>query len=437
MVGRKGAITQLASLLPGTNLIAALLAEVKGDRQEAVRAINLLSSWRDAASADGALARVAELLPGVDIISFGLMVNHGHFAHAVRAICKTRWVDIEATSSTFTLHTGCVEDWVVQSVDSDVTVQPRAASLASGLVDVFIHLLDFDRHGNQRWVTRGLEHQLPSAWSSKKRRGLRRAFEDVKIMKANQAMHGILDYLFLSSPYLVEYLKELTNWAIYEWTAETRATRCTLRGLRLLLPPMVCSPFTSSSSAPSARLARAVRDSLPGVVATHGQMPMNPGNFFEDSEKGLESSLKGSIKGLATCETPILAASCLSCAACHALWPIGCLAGCFAGLRLLRRRFTKDLTSYLQGLNAEAYKQMSRPVVPIARQIEQSEELPPERVLDWAAQCAHEEQEDIFEPQGVPRPLGVPSLRYHRNAYNVYSISHNYGLLMERSPERS
>ena len=341
MVGRKGAITQLASLLPGTNLLAALLAEVKGDRQEAVRAINLLSSWRDAASADGALARVAELLPGVDIISFGLMVNHGHFAHAVRAICKTRWVDISAPSCIFTLRSGCVEDWVVQSVDSDVTVQPRATSLASGLVDVFIHLLDFDRHGNQRWVTRGLEHQLPSAWNSKKRRGLRRAFEDVKIMKANQAMHGILDYLFLSSPYLLEYLKELTNWAVYDWTAETRATRCTLRGLRLLLPPMVCSPFTSSSSLPSARLARALRDSLPGVVATHGQMPMNPNNFQDDRSTGRPGMLKSLAKA---CDGPIAVATCVSCAAAHAFLPLSCLAGCFAGVRLLQRRFTQDLT---------------------------------------------------------------------------------------------
>ena len=44
MVGRQGAITHLAQLLPGTNLIAALLAEAKGDRKEAKKAMNLLKS---------------------------------------------------------------------------------------------------------------------------------------------------------------------------------------------------------------------------------------------------------------------------------------------------------------------------------------------------------------------------------------------------------
>ena len=122
--------------LPGTNLIAALLAEAKGDHREAVKALNLLKRWRDVASADGALARVAELLPGVDIISFGLMVNHGHYAHAVRAICKTRWVEITATSSALALSAGAMEDWVIVSVDSDMLMQPRAASLAGGLLDV-------------------------------------------------------------------------------------------------------------------------------------------------------------------------------------------------------------------------------------------------------------------------------------------------------------
>lgn len=63
------------------------------------------------------------------------------------------------------------------------------------------------------------------------------------------------------------------------------------------------------------------------------------------------------------------------------------------------------LRRWLGAGNAEAYKAMARPAVPIGRQIELSEEVPPERVLDWAAQCAGEEQEDIFEPQGVSELL--------------------------------
>lgn len=396
MVGRQGAITHLAQLLPGTNLIAALLAEAKGDRKEAIKAMNLLKSWRDVASADGALARVAELLPGVDIISFGLMVNHGHFAHAVRAICKTRWVDVTAKSSTLTLSTGCVEDWVVQSVDSDVIVQPRATSLASGLVDVFIHLLDFDQHGNQRWVTRGLEeHELPSACARKKRRGLRRAFEDVKIMKANQAIHGMLDYLFLSSPHLLGFLTELTNWAVYEWTASSFSSRCTLRAFAIFFPPMICRRLRCPT-APSECLARAVQNSLPGVTTTHGQMPVNPSNF-QIPLNVEEQSILPSVCAGASC----ISLSCF--ASMHSfLLPLACFTGCFAGVSFLRRTIHNNLTRWINQFNAESWKSMSSPVVPLARQIEQSEELPPESILEWAIkEKVSESFNEIFEPQGV------------------------------------
>lgn len=396
MVGRQGAITHLAQLLPGTNLIAALLAEAKGDRKEAIKAMNLLKSWRDVASADGALARVAELLPGVDIISFGLMVNHGHFAHAVRAICKTRWVDVTAKSSTLTLSTGCVEDWVVQSVDSDVIVQPRATSLASGLVDVFIHLLDFDQHGNQRWVTRGLEeHELPSACARKKRRGLRRAFEDVKIMKANQAIHGMLDYLFLSSPHLLGFLTELTNWAVYEWTASSFSSRCTLRAFAIFFPPMICRRLRCPT-APSEGLARAVQNSLPGVTTTHGQMPVNPSNF-QIPLNVEEQSILPSVCAGASC----ISLSCF--ASMHSfLLPLACFTGCFAGVSFLRRTIHNNLTRWINQFNAESWKSMSSPVVPLARQIEQSEELPPESILEWAIkEKVSESFNEIFEPQGV------------------------------------
>lgn len=392
MVGRQGAITHLAQLLPGLHLIAAALAEAKGDREEAKKAMNLLKSWRDVASADGALARVAELLPGVDIISFGLMVNHGHFAHAVRAVCKTRWVNVIAKSSTLTLSTGCVEEWVVLSVDSDVIVQPRAASLASGLVDVFIHLLDFDQHGNQRWVTRGLEeHELPSACARKKRRGLRRAFEDVKIMKANQAMHGMLDYLFLNSPHLLSFLTDLTNWAVQEFTAASFGARCTLRAFNLLFPPMVCR---RSPTAPSEPLARSVQNSLPGVTATHGQMPVNPSNF--------QIPLVEKRSMLPSVGASCLSLSCLA-SGMHFLLPLACVSGCFAGVSLFKRRIHQNLARWINQFNTESWKSMTSPVVPLSQQIQTEEsDIPPVSILELAIkEQVPESVNEIFEPQGV------------------------------------
>ena len=379
----QGAITQLAQLLPGTNLIAALLAEAKGDHREAVKALNLLKRWRDVASADGALARVAELLPGVDIISFGLMVNHGHFATAVRAICKTRWVEITATSSALALSAGAMEDWVILSVDSDMLIQPRAASLAGGLLDVFIHLLDFDAFGNHRWVV----EELPSACTRKKRRGLRRAFEDVKITKANEALHGVLDYLFLYSPGAVSYMTELTNWAVYEWQPSSPGSARALCMFNIMCPPMVSRSLPNR--APSAQFARAIQDSLPGVRATHGQMPLNPSNFQLPVRT---SASDGPTWKDRLCEaaTGILAGvSCfsISCIAggVHSVLPLACFTGCFAGVGVglggyVRNRVRSNVTAWFNKMNSDAWRCMSAPVVPLREQVEQcceaQEELP-------------------------------------------------------------
>ncbi|CAJ1340523.1 unnamed protein product, partial [Effrenium voratum] len=396
MVGRQGAITQLAQLLPGTNLIAALLAEAKGDRKEAVKALNLLESWRDVAGADGALARVAELLPGVDIISFGLMVNHGHFAHAVRAVCKTRWVEVTAQSLCITLSTGCVEDWVVISVDSDMCLQPRATSLAGGLLDVCIHLLDFDYHGNRRWVTAGLEEELPSTCTRKKRRGLRRAFDNVKIMKANQALHGLLDYLFLCSPALVGYLVELTNWAVYDWIPTSVTSRRVLQGFYIMLPPMVLEALPTSTST---AISRAVQNSLPGVTVTHGQMPVNPSNF-KIPEREMESTLIDWLPEVCT-GASCLSLSCMAAGVQHLL-PVACLSGCLAGVSLLRRRLRSNLARWLNESNEGAWQWMAAPVRPLAVQIheiQEAEELPPGAVLDVAG--SETVVENMFEPQGV------------------------------------
>ncbi|OLP83346.1 hypothetical protein AK812_SmicGene35913 [Symbiodinium microadriaticum] len=414
MVGRKGAITQLAQLLPGTNLIAALLAEAKGDHREAVKALNLLKRWRDVASADGALARVAELLPGVDIISFGLMVNHGHYAHAVRAICKTRWVEITATSSALALSAGAMEDWVIVSVDSDMLMQPRAASLAGGLLDVCIHLLDFDAFGNQRWVTRGLEEELPSACTRKKRRGLRRAFEDVKITKANEALHGVLDYLFLSSPFVVKYMTELTNWAVEEWYHSSAACRM----FYILCPPMVSQSLPST--VPSARFARAIQDSLPGVRATHGQMPLNPCNFqlpLRTSEPDAPSwknnfceAATGILAGMSC-----LSFSCLA-AGVHSILPLACFTGCFAGVGAglggyVRKRVRSNIVAWFNKVNTDAWQRTSLPVVPLRTQVQDCQEAPqdpespepppPPSVQFLAESLEPRAQYEAFEPQGI------------------------------------
>eukprot|EP00930_Biecheleria_cincta_P044863 TRINITY_DN30908_c0_g1_i1.p1 TRINITY_DN30908_c0_g1~~TRINITY_DN30908_c0_g1_i1.p1 ORF type:complete len:777 (-),score=133.74 TRINITY_DN30908_c0_g1_i1:29-2359(-) len=385
MVGRQGAITQLAELLPGTNLVMAAVAEAKGDHEEAKKALNLVRQWRDVGSADGALARVAELLPGADIIAFGLMLNHGNFAQAVRAICKTRWVEVKARSSSIGLSMGCsLEDLAVTSIQSDVVIEPRAASLSSALLDVGMHLLDFDPHGRRRWQSGGSSASSSSSSSSRtktsKRKSLKNYVGDVKLAKANEALQGGLETAFKRAPEAVEALVDLTNWAVFEWKPASRTSDIIMRALYILFPPLVCElpgPDATPSDShlpPSAVFSLALRDSLPGVVVRHGPMPLNPKDFQipTRAELGVEEAPNPCLKGRLP-EVSCLV-GCLSLQGAvlgvHSLAPVACLAGCAAGVGWAHRGVKARLASWANQVNAAVWDWMSAPVVPLSDQLD-------------------------------------------------------------------
>lgn len=416
MVGRQGAITQLAELLPGTNLVMAAVAEAKGDHEEAKKALNLVRQWRDVGSADGALARVAELLPGADIIAFGLMLNHGNFAQAVRAICKTRWVEVKAKSSAISLWTGCcLEDLAVMSIQSDVVIEPRAASLSSALLDVGIHLLDFNTHGQRRWQSGGSSASSSSSSFSRARTGKRKSLKhyvgDVKLTKANEVLQGGFEIAFKRAPEAVEALVDLTNWSVFEWEPASRTSDIIMRALYVLFPPLVCelpgpeAQPTDSHLPPSALFGLALRDSLPGVAVRHGPMPLNPRDFQIPTrvELGLEEAPGPGLKGRLP-EVSCLV-GCLSLQGAvlglHSLGPVACLAGCAAGMGWAHRGVKARLATWANQVNATVWDWMSAPVVPLSDQLDTTA---PETVRRLAARgkaASSRPSSSATQPEGI------------------------------------
>lgn len=358
MVGRRGAITKLAELLPGTHLVAAALAELKGDREEAIRALNLIRQWKDVATADGALARFAELVPGLDIIQFGLMANAGQYAYAVRAICKTRWVAITAGSSALVIESGRSRDWVVAEVESDLRIEPKAPSLAGGLLDLFIHLLHFDGHGRERWG-----RNQPGPY--RRRRPSWNAIQDKKLFRANEELRAILEHVTESAPDYVRYLVELTNWSVYEWQAPTRFSNRIMWMLYVLFPPMRYQP--SPSKAPSAIFAEAFQASLSEVAAHHGPMPLSPDEFSIPLRKRNEADWQEGVPEAAAAVSCLSGVGCLCCGL-HLFGFGACLAGTATALSAAKRTLKQNLIPWLNKSNAAVWRWMSDPVRPLLEQ---------------------------------------------------------------------
>lgn len=85
LLSKDGALTKLAEALPGTNLVAALVQDLNGNKEEAKRALNLLKTWDGATHRDGFLTKLAECFPGSGTVAFGLHLRAGNYAHALRA----------------------------------------------------------------------------------------------------------------------------------------------------------------------------------------------------------------------------------------------------------------------------------------------------------------------------------------------------------------
>lgn len=354
MLSKDGAITKLAELLPVSNLLAAGVLELKGEREEAAKALDIKANWMEIGNADGALARVAELLPGVDIVAFGIMMNNGNYASALRTLTKTRWVDITADCVTVLVRAGKSADWLVLDIESDLEVRPKAATLSGGLLDIFIHLLDFNSLNEKRWPWRRLRSR--GAEEVRKRFGMRGVAQSVKLTKANEVLGLIVASITDRTPELLGWTIELANWSRNEWEPKAASSRRIMRAVRVLFPSMTNPPAPSAG----ASLIQAIQDSLAEVTAVHGPMPRRT---IEESSRERPKTWMPEACGAVSC------LSCFSMAACgvHA-GPLACLTGCVAAATAAHRTVKANLVRWLNSSNDAVWEWMSAPVVPLEQQ---------------------------------------------------------------------
>ncbi|CAE7774226.1 DUSP13 [Symbiodinium pilosum] len=142
-LGKDGALVKVAELLPGSNLIASAMLDLRGHHQEAQEALNLLKNWQQCGSPDGPLAKVAEMLPGVDVIAFGIHVQSGNFAQALRSISKTRWTTITGDSVVINMMVETLHGWTITNLEVvNLDVDPVASFMYGGLLDVVMLLIE-------------------------------------------------------------------------------------------------------------------------------------------------------------------------------------------------------------------------------------------------------------------------------------------------------
>eukprot|EP00439_Symbiodinium_sp_Y106_P031742 s6088_g3.t2 len=219
-LAKDGALVKVAELLPGSNLIASAMLDLRGHHQEAQEALNLLKNWRQCGSPDGPLAKVAEMLPGVDVIAFGIHVQSGNFAQALRSISKTRWTTITGESIVLTMMAETLHDWTITDLEVvKLDIDPVASFMYGGLLDVVTLLIEVNSQGQQRSRARARRVRLNSPrLDGKPHRGLRSAIPAVPPSTAAAATWSRIDDLggglFLCGAAALENRAELERLGI-------------------------------------------------------------------------------------------------------------------------------------------------------------------------------------------------------------------------------
>lgn len=332
LISRDGAITKLAVLLPGSNLVAAALLEIKGDHKAAEDALNILRQWDDLTKADGALAKIAELFPGIDIIAFGLHANSGNYAQALRSIVKTRWVDVKADSMRFLFRIRRTSTLTLLELEAiGLDLQPRAGFLAGGLADLAVDLFKVgaDKSGRARHL------QMPRS-AVEAPTSLHKSAQEAIMSAINTALAQAVQEQIDLAHETVDFLLDLLN-------AKVKENRRGSPLMKLLLPKAFPRKLAS--------LNEVIKDALPQTVVFHS--PVAPPAAVVEKEYVSGSSLIPAAGG---------AASCFSFTACffgvlpHVTAALGCLTGCMAGMSSLGRVARRRAIPKLNQHNVQAWE---------------------------------------------------------------------------------
>mmetsp|Transcript_74363 Transcript_74363/g.162628 ORF Transcript_74363/g.162628 Transcript_74363/m.162628 type:complete len:936 (+) Transcript_74363:269-3076(+) len=330
--GKGGAIIKTAELLPGSNLVAALLMEARGDHEEAKKALNLLENWRQVGSPDGALAKLAEAFPGTDLVAFGIHCNNGDFGQAIRSISKARTVEVTATRLLAAWEVGTVGSFKMVVLDvSRLDAYNVAAPLYGALLDVVSHLLEANAEGKQSML-----HQIAQTCGSSH-------FGDRVCEIVTTSAQATIAAQLEALPNTISDALRGANKSLLEKRLQSFV-------YANILPPRIPNPRND--------LVETVRELVPKVTVTH--LPLPP--ILQHRAKYKENFKSATPEAAA-------AVSCLAFTGCIGFGfhtgLLGCLAGCFAGATQGLRHLSANFVPKLNKHNEEVWAAVEkRPVLP-------------------------------------------------------------------------
>lgn len=220
LLSKDGAITRVAELVPGSNLVAVLGHYMNGDKERAARAMNLVDSWSSLDDPNSGLWQVAELFPGADAVAFAVHLQSGHYAQALRSVTKTSYVNVMITEMTFFIHCPAASETCCCEVEiHEVDVLPRQLSLVVGLSDLVTNFLREDWEGHLRDI-RDPEALAPAPQMTAmdlSKELVKAVVDDFVALKIHYLISNVPTYLdwlveYLSTDLLPRYRQESLSW---------------------------------------------------------------------------------------------------------------------------------------------------------------------------------------------------------------------------------
>jgi len=223
LLSKDGAITRMAELVPGTNVVAALAHSMNGDRERVERALNLGESWSSVSNPNSGLWQVAELVPGADAFAFAVHLQSGHYAQALRSVTKTSWVNVKTTEITFYIHcSAACEIWCEEVEILQVDVLPRQLSLVVGLSDLVTNFLQVDREGHRRPIKdpEALREAQNMTAMDLTKELLKEIVDEKIVLRVNYLISMVPTYVdwlveYLGDDLLPRYRKESLAWQLF------------------------------------------------------------------------------------------------------------------------------------------------------------------------------------------------------------------------------
>lgn len=331
---QKGALTKAAALLPGSNIVAALLMEAQGNHEGAKEALDIVQAWRNINERDGALLKLAEMFPGTDLIAFGLHASHGEFAHALRSACKTRFIVVEVSRLEVAFEVAVVASLGMLSFDvGDFSVHPVAGVTHAALMDLGSKFVSEWQWGGDNFGSK-LSNLKP----------LNGKNVDMTMIEGT-ICKSVDDMVSAIVTRQCEELPKTLDTVLTGIEGRLSVKR-TSRLYRLLLPEKLPRP--------GERLTHLLQDVIRGVTITHSALP-----DVQQCRPQYKTTYRRALPEASA------ALSCLSFGACLGLGChtglLGCFAGCLAGVAQGLRYMSSSFVPRLNEINDRATGKAAMP----------------------------------------------------------------------------